>query len=102
MIDLAFSTKSQKSIFILKRYTKLGSSEDSMALKNGRVFRDHSSSFQLLWDRVVFAASLWANVAGAFRGTFTVTSFPQMLCAISLLQWNFFSDYNNTLCNFNL
>ena len=36
--------------------------------RNARVFNGQFTSAQLLWDRIVFLASLWCHASGSFRG----------------------------------
>lgn len=45
--------------------------------RNARIFNDQSMARHMLWDRVVYMASLWASARGAYQGV-----------PISVLQWD--------------
>src|SRR5262249_39121256 len=58
---------SSKDLKILWRYAFFATVWVVWLERNRRVFLNKHWNFALLWDRVVFLASLWAKAVGAFR-----------------------------------
>lgn len=78
-----YNSKSRARKALSSGYSGFGKSKDASILwncgiyavlwgiwteRNSRMFRDQELPLHLLWDRVVYMASLWGSAKGAFCG----------------------------------